>query len=474
MIGANGNDHLLFDETVYIPITAKTGEGNDLIIGGTGADELNGGEGNDVLIGEGWSTDWKILDAMFSAFDGGELTFMAGLVPWNSGANDTIVGGAGIDLLIGGRGDDTLDSGADNGFVFGDSFQFTWTASVTIGFQGLGFLATVGFALSGNGKDTITCGDDSDLVIGGDGDDSIEGKAGIIDWLAGNDGNDTIRGGDGFNGLVGGAGDDIINGGNNGNFILGDSLVFDSFTKLSVDDLAKGHFVLGVGVFPEGTGNDEIMGGTGFDFILGGDGNDKIDDGGGDGWNVVFCDAFSVAVGFGFDLELDDFTGHSWLLTLANPLTWWQLFTSIRTEGLGQGNDVYHGADGVDIVLGGGGDDRLYGEGGNDFLIGGDGNDVVDAGWDEFYNDGDVAFGGPGTTRYMAAAAMTGWSPKRETTYSMGATATIISTGVLATTGSMVAPAMTHFMEKKVTIRFTSTSAAMPSRGERVETRCPS
>ncbi len=77
MIGANGNDHLLFDETVYIPITAKTGEGNDLIIGGTGADELNGGEGNDVLIGEGWSTDWKILDAMFSAFDGGELTFMA-------------------------------------------------------------------------------------------------------------------------------------------------------------------------------------------------------------------------------------------------------------------------------------------------------------------------------------------------------------------------------------------------------------
>ncbi len=111
-----------------------------------------------------------------------------------------------------------------------------------------------GFALSGNGKDTITCGDDSDLVIGGDGDDSIEGKAGIIDWLAGNDGNDTIRGGDGFNGLVGGAGDDIINGGNNGNFILGDSLVFDSFTKLSVDDLAKGHFVLGVGVFPEERG----------------------------------------------------------------------------------------------------------------------------------------------------------------------------------------------------------------------------
>ncbi len=140
------------------------------------------------------------------------------------------------------------------------------------------------------------------------------------------------------------------------------------------------------------------MGGTGFDFILGGDGNDKIDDGGGDGWNVVFCDAFSVAVGFGFDLNSTTLRA----FVAVDPGEPSDLVATLHKyphRRLGQGNDVYHGADGVDIVLGGGGDDRLYGEGGNDFLIGGDGNDVVDAGWMSFITMAMLPLVVPGTTR---------------------------------------------------------------------------
>ena len=64
--------------------TINGGNGNDLLVGGTGNDTINGGNGDDNL-------------------DGGT-------------GNDTLIGGSGNDLLTGGKGADTFVLSNSSGF----------------------------------------------------------------------------------------------------------------------------------------------------------------------------------------------------------------------------------------------------------------------------------------------------------------------------------------------------------------------
>ena len=70
--GGSGNDILMVDASVAIPVYAAGGDGNDRIAGGSGSDRLFGGAGDDVLAG--------------------------------GGGNDTLSGGAGNDRYLFGNG----------------------------------------------------------------------------------------------------------------------------------------------------------------------------------------------------------------------------------------------------------------------------------------------------------------------------------------------------------------------------------
>jgi len=99
----------------------------------------------------------------------------------------------------------------------------------------------------GNGDDTINSGAGNDLICGGNGGGAVNGGLGD-DTIDGGNGNDTLRGGDGNDRIFGGGGNDTLEGGND-------------------NDVLDGQ-----------TGNDTLTGGLGADSFMGGSGTDTATD----------------------------------------------------------------------------------------------------------------------------------------------------------------------------------------------------
>jgi len=220
------------------------GGGNDSINDIQGADTIDGGDGNDTIIAG--------IDT-FSDYEGDDPNLPIGGIlsdPNTDDGRDSVMGGAGDDLIAtgddadtidGGDGADTIDGGIDDDYIDG------WT-----------------------GDDSLIGGHGSDTILGYDGDDSIDASSQTSSMLFNNEpdatdpvpdndrdfvdgemGNDTIFGGDDDDTLLGGEGDDVIDGGID-------------------EDLLEG-----------GAGADTVLGGDGRDTIIGSNVGDSVD--GGDG-----------------------------------------------------------------------------------------------------------------------------------------------------------------------------------------------
>ncbi len=133
-----------------------------------------------------------------------------------SGAADTILGGAGGDLLGGGGGDDLIAGGAGRDVMHGgagddalsggdgdDTLQGEDGADALLGGAGNDLLA------GHEGNDVLLGGAGDDSLLGGMGNDMLDGQAGD-DWLAGGGGDDSLRGGPGSDTLDGNDGDDTL------------------------------------------------------------------------------------------------------------------------------------------------------------------------------------------------------------------------------------------------------------------------
>ncbi|HTK78764.1 MAG TPA: hypothetical protein VL371_26130, partial [Gemmataceae bacterium] len=170
---ANGND--VVDLTpLTVPATIYGGAGNDTLTGGNAADQIFGGAGDDKLFGRAGNDILKGEDG-----------------------NDRLDGGTGGDDLSGGAGYDTLDYG-------------TRTKGVYVG------LGT--FADDGEAGEHDNARSDSEVVIGGAGNDTIIGTSaanifygnGGDDQLSGRGGDDILVGGAGHNRLLGEDGNDTL------------------------------------------------------------------------------------------------------------------------------------------------------------------------------------------------------------------------------------------------------------------------
>ena len=166
------------------------GAGNDTILTGDDADTIEGGSGADVI------------DAGFDA--------------------DNVQGGSGADSIQGGEGADTIDGGDDDDVIYGgisplDPYAAELSAYDILDIEG----------------DTNTT-HNSDLLIGGAGNDAIYGQD-DSDTLQGGVGNDTLDGGIDDDILDGGAGDDILTGGQ-GN----DTFTFDPIGNDTITDFGSG------------------------------------------------------------------------------------------------------------------------------------------------------------------------------------------------------------------------------------------
>jgi Ca2+-binding RTX toxin-like protein len=238
------------------------GYGNDLIVGSSIANELDGGEGNDSL-------------------DGGN-------------GDDTLTGGSGNDTIEGGAGSDTAKfTGPRSGYIIAlangsmtvtditsnrdGSDQLTNTESLSFSDCTISLLTTEtsGISVTGTvGNQSLDGGTGFDILDGGAGIDTLSGGAGNDQYLVDTDTDTIIE-------SVDGGIDTVIS-----SFTQTNSLA-DNVENLTLTGTAAinatGNTLpnrlvgnSGNNLLTGGAGNDTLTGGNGADTLTGGQGNDTL------------------------------------------------------------------------------------------------------------------------------------------------------------------------------------------------------
>jgi Ca2+-binding RTX toxin-like protein len=233
--------------------------GDDILNGGSAADQIFGFAGNDILNG--------------------------------NGGNDQLDGGTGADTMSGGTGNDIYFVDDIGDIVNESAGQGTDQVRTTLAayalgaeveklrFMGVGSFTGTGNALNneilgGASADTLTGGDGYDYLVGLGGDDSLYGGA---------DG-DTLDGGTGADYLEGNGGDDVYLVDNVGDSVVeaaseGIDTVYSSLASYTLGANVEDLYFNGASGAFTGTGNtldNEIVGGSGNDILSGLDGNDEL------------------------------------------------------------------------------------------------------------------------------------------------------------------------------------------------------
>lgn len=309
------------------------GDGNDRIDGGAGNDTLNGKSGADWLIG-GYGNDTYVVDQqgdiLFENVNEGidSVTASTGFYLYANVENLTAAVGAGnifgvgnelANVINGNEGENLLIAGAGNDEVYGggarDSIFGQDGSDRLFGDSGIDYI------VAGSGNDTVNGGADADEIYGQEGDDALTGGSSFdTDILVGGDGDDTIYGNSG-------QGDYDLMYGNIGN----DIFYVDTPNDLVFEQPGEGNDTVYAGIngagyylyanienlvltnnTPFGVGNEldnRLTGNAIGNFLLGGVGNDTLNGMGGN--DVLFGetgnDVFLFGVGTGGDV-IGDFT----------------------------------------------------------------------------------------------------------------------------------------------------------------------
>ncbi|GGE38882.1 hypothetical protein [Actibacterium pelagium] len=436
--------------------TITTGTGDDVVLGGSGADSITAGNGTNHVLGDNGSKTDDLLQSTY-------VQPATGVV---GDGNDTVTTGDGQDFVILGGGDDSAtlydpsgDGSADStNFALGDSGEITLTGDRRLESSD---------SVTG-GADTITSGDNDDMIIGGSGADSLTaghgtnhilGDSGSINMAAtaaitsarsAQDGNDTVNAGDGDDYVILGDGSELADLGNGNNVVIGDSGQITGDTGQTV----LGSSPLVETSDPDFGGNDDITTGTGNDIVIGGTGNDTI--AAGDGTNHILGDngsktdtalisryestdgQDSVTSGSGTDYVIlggeadwaNTGDGQNYVLGDSGQINLGAVISTLTTdqdEGgsdtitTGAGDDFVSGGKDGDLITLGDGNNRALGDFGTYDEVGqlisatdsDDGADTVDAGVGHDFvilgGDDDVATLGDGNNRVIGDSGEIIW-----------------------------------------------------------------
>jgi Ca2+-binding RTX toxin-like protein len=405
--------------TALTPITAALtingGDGDDVITGGNGSDTIDGGNGNDTFkasaVGDGDDTfkggagtdkaDYSVRTAplaivMDGMTAGGDLAGTPEADVIGADVED-LVGGSGADKLTGngssnhiqgGNGDDVISGGpagtctSDIDILDGeggnDKFDQSATADCGDTMNGGAGTDTVDYENRTNNltilldtaandgetgeKDNIKA--DVEVVLGGQGDDTITGSANA-DEIHGGPGNDVINAGAGNDKITGNSGNDTLNG------EAGDDTFVEGGVDAAFNLMAAENF---------GDGNDIINGGT-----HDGTGVDTVDYSGRSATiTITLCvdgaHLTGAASGQSLPATCSDADGESGESDSVVNLT--HVIGGAGDDSItgAATDDILEGGAGDDSLIGGAGNDFLYGDAGDDTLEGDDGNDTLDSG----------------------------------------------------------------------------------------------
>ena len=402
-------------------------DGDDILIGGKIADELNGGAGNDEMEGRlggdqmkgAGGNDIYFVDnandvVVELANEGTDevRTLLAQHVLGDNQENLTglsatgqeltgntlgnrIRGGGGADVIWGKGGDDTLDGRGGTDLIYGgggNDFLKGTDEDMLVGGEGddtyLVYQLTVKIVeTSGQGTDLIqsyvsyTLADHFEK-LNLMGTEAINGTGNsVANDLDGNTANNVLDGSGGVDTLTGGAGDDTYIVDDAADRIIeysaqGDDLVLSSVSYTL--SLAVERLTLTGSNSVQAFGNaaaNILIGNSGDNLIDGGQGADNMSGGGGDDTYVISeaLDQVSEVAAAGTDLVQ---SGISYVLSLnVENLT---LTGSSAVNGTGNtlGNKLIGNA-ASNVLNGGAGADTLLGEGGNDTYIVDTAGDIV-------------------------------------------------------------------------------------------------
>jgi Ca2+-binding RTX toxin-like protein len=352
-----------------LPGGTDTMEGNDDIdiqFGCGGDDTIDGNDDMDFVEGNGG-------DDIIDGGDGRNFSFCnttvdVGNLLLGGWGDDTITGGDGIDVILGDRNNDTLTGNDQVDIEFGGSGKDTMygdaggTICVVSGVP----IRLGNFMVGGDDNDTMWAGGDLDVMLGWDGDDKIYGYDGSLQKPFAIDADL----------LLGGKGDDYLEG-----------------DKEQIPLLLSVDFIFG------GPGNDELHGGNDIDFMFGGPGVDTMF---GDSNSLLLATSMDLMLG-GPDADwmdggngLDVMFGQGGNDTMLGDDETAGLFSPDFMWG-GPGDDTMNGGEAFDLMWGEGGADHMLGDSNYawellsmDLMWGGPGDDFMDGG-----NFSDLMFGGP-------------------------------------------------------------------------------
>ena len=353
--GTDNNDTLTggnFDDTL-------TGnDGDDIIDGGAGNDTLRGNSGNDMLIGgkgndrlEGSYGDdtyiWNLGDGFDTIYD------------YNGGNtdNDTIKFGEGIsfeDLLFERDGNDLViyvNNDKTQGITI-QNYYSSYSQVEKLEFADGTIVETSSVSIvepeepSENAGQTISGTSDDDILIGSNGDDTINAE-------------------DGYNDITGGKGNDIISAGYDRDtfyYNLGDG--YDKITDLGGRD----QIIFGDGISKENISfyrkNDNLIISINDDFSQGIEIIDFFRNNDNRIENIKFADNSTLRLTTGLILKTNELDG-----SITGTVEDDTLIGNIGENNL-------NGSSGDDILNGGKGNDTLDGDVGNDTYIWNLGDDI--------------------------------------------------------------------------------------------------
>ncbi len=341
---------------------------NNTLIGGAGDDLLVAGSGANSLVG-GTGDDTLVSD-------GGDDTLMGGagstLFQINPGHDPLVIGGSGtntLDLSIAGL-PVTLNLSLESG-----QMQIVDSNNDQLSLEGK-FNEYIG-SLKGN---NVTLNDGNDLVYattgnttitGGSGSESIVGGSGN-DIIYSTTGNDSITGGSGSETIVGGSGNDIIYSTTGNDSITGGS-GSETIVGGSGNDII--YATTGNTTITGGSGSESITGGSGNDIIYSTTGNDSITGGsgsetivGGSGNDIIYATTGNTTITGGSGSE--SITGGS-----GNDI----IYSTTGNDSItgGSGSESITGGSGNDIIYATTGNTTITGGSGSESITGGSGNDII-------------------------------------------------------------------------------------------------
>ena len=385
-----------------------TGPGNDVVLGGASLDILTVGDGRNVVLGDHGNIRFDASGQWLNV-DSSESTL---------GDADRITSGLGNDLIFGGTSSDTIDAGAGDNMVAGDSAAATFNVA--------GYLLTLTTTNNADGGvDTIRSGAGDDLVMGGavgdfilpgDGRNVVLGDAGTATFsslgklatLISQDtnigGQDRITTGTGRDIVFAGMSADVIEAGAGNNTIVGDSgsAVFDANANMlsltTINSSDGGHDMISTGIGKDvvfgGSGGDSITISEGSNLVLGDNGRATFDTAGqwltvesldtsvGDNDNIVTGTGDDIVFGGAMNDVINVNNGRNIVVGDSAQATF-DSSGAIRTlqtiaPTIG-GNDRVTSGTGNDIVFGGVSNDNLNASDGNNVLVGDNASATFDA-----------------------------------------------------------------------------------------------